>query len=227
MMLQTWGEVFTISLQGLWLGFISFVPGLLVSLIIFIVGLVVAGIVGKALKQVIDALKVDKLFANAGAEEVLSRAGFKLDVGGFIGGLVKWFIVIVFLMTSLEIVGLTQVNTFLREVVLTYLPQVFIAALILIAATIISDAMSRVITGTAKAANVRGAGLLGGIARYAIWVFAFIIALSELGIAPQFMQILFTGLIAGLALSFGLAFGLGGKDSAARALEHFRSETHS
>ncbi len=227
MMLQTWGEVFTVSLQGLWLGFISFVPGLLVSLIIFIVGLVVAGIVGKALKQVIDALKLDKLFASAGAEEVLNRAGFKLDIGGFVGGLVKWFIVIVFLMTSLEIVGLTQVNTFLREVVLTYLPQVFIAALILIAATIISDAVARVISGAAKAANVRGAGLLAGIAKYAIWVFAFIIALSELGIAPQFMQILFTGLIAGLALAFGLAFGLGGKEAAARTLEHFRSESHS
>jgi hypothetical protein len=226
MMLQTWGEVFTMSLQGLWLGFIGFVPNLIVSIIIFIVGWVIAGVIGKALKQVLDTLKLDKLFASAGAEHALSKAGLKLDVGGFIGGIVKWFIIVVFLVTSLEIVGLNQVNLFLREVVLSYLPQVIIAALVLLLAAVIADAIGKVIASGAKAANVRTAGMLGTIAKYAIWIFAFIIALSELGIAPQFMQILFTGLIAGLALAGGLAFGLGGKDAATKVIENVRSESH-
>lgn len=223
-MLQTWGEVFSTSLQGLWFGFISFVPNLIVAIIIFIVGWVVGSIVGKALTQVISALKIDKIFASAGADEIMSKAGMKLDVGAFLGGLVKWFIVIVFLMTSLEILQLTQVTDFLREVVLSYLPQVIIAALILIVATVISDAMGKVVSGFAKAGNVRSANMLGTITRYAIWIFAFIIALSELGIAPQFMQILFTGLIAMLALAGGLAFGLGGKEAAGSAIAHIKSE---
>lgn len=224
-MLQTWGEVFSTSLQGLWFGFISFVPNLIVAIIIFIVGWVVGSVVGKALTQVISALKIDKIFASAGADEIMSKAGMKLDVGAFLGGLVKWFIVIVFLMTSLEILQLTQVTDFLREVVLSYLPQVIIAALILIVATVISDAMGKVVSGFAKAGNVRSANMLGTITRYAIWIFAFIIALSELGIAPQFMQILFTGLIGMLALAGGLAFGLGGKEAAGRAIDHIKSET--
>lgn len=223
-MLQTWGEVFSTSLQGLWFGFISFVPNLIVAIIIFIVGWVVGSIVGKALTQVISALKIDKIFASAGADEIMSKAGMKLDVGAFLGGLVKWFIVIVFLMTSLEILQLTQVTDFLREVVLSYLPQVIIAALILIVATVISDAMGKVVSGFAKAGNVRSANMLGTITRYAIWIFAFIIALSELGIAPQFMQILFTGLIGMLALAGGLAFGLGGKEAAGSAIAHIKSE---
>ena len=214
------------SLQGLWLGFISFVPSLLVAIIVFIIGWVVAGIVGKALKQVIDALKVDKLFASAGAEEALSRAGFKLSVGGFLGEVVRWFIIIVFLMTSLEVVGLSQVNSFLRDVVLTYIPQVVIAALILLVASVLADAAARVVAGAAKATNVRASALLGSVAKYSIWVFAFIVAFAQLGIAPQFMQILFTGLVAGLALAGGLAFGLGGKEAAARAIEHLRSDGH-
>ena len=223
-MLQTWGEVFSTSLQGLWFGFISFVPNLIVAIIIFIVGWVVGSIVGKALTQVISALKIDKIFASAGADEIMSKAGMKLDVGSFLGGLVKWFIVIVFLMTSLEILQLTQVTDFLREVVLSYLPQVIIAALILIVATVISDAMGKVVSGFAKAGNVRSANMLGTITRYAIWIFAFIIALSELGIAPQFMQILFTGLIGMLALAGGLAFGLGGKEAAGSAIAHIKNE---
>ncbi len=224
MFIQTWGEVFSVSLQNLWLGFISFVPNLIIAIIIFIVGWVVAGIIGKALAQVISALKIDKLFQSAGAEEMLARAGIKLDVGAFIGGLVKWFIVTVFLMTSLEIVGLTQVNNFLSEVVVRYLPQVIVAALIMIIAAVISSAIGKVVSASAKAANMPKANFAGAMARYAVWTFALIIALSQLGIAAQFMQILFTGLVAMFVIAGGLAFGLGGKEAAARSIEKMREE---
>lgn len=218
MLINTWGEVFSGSLQNLWFGFVSFVPSLLVAIIIFIVGWVVGSVVGKAVKQVVDALKVNKLFESAGADDLMNRAGMKLNVGGFLGGLIKWFVIVVFLMTSLEILGLTQVNDFLREAVLYYLPKVVIACLVLVIATVIADTMKKLVAGGARAANVRSASMLGSITRYSIWIFAFIIALSELGIATAFMQILFTGLIAGLALAFGLAFGLGGKEAAGRAV---------
>ncbi len=227
MYINTWGAVFTTSLQSLWMGFIAFVPNLIIAIIVFIIGWMVGSVVGKALAQVIDALKINKAFESAGANKMMERAGMKLNVGGFIGGLVKWFIIVVFLMTSLEVLHLTQVNDFLREVVLNYLPNVIIAALILIVATVVADAMKKVVTGSAKAANVRSANLLGTITRYAIWIFAFIIALSELGIAAQFMQVLFTGLIAMLAIAGGLAFGLGGKDAAARSIENMRGEMSS
>lgn len=219
MYINTWGEVFSASLQGLWLGFIQFVPNLIFAIIVFIIGWAVGTLVSKAIAQVFGALKVDKLFQSLGAEEYLSRAGYKLNVGHFIGEVVKWFIVLVFLMTSFEILGLTRVTDFLREVVLGYLPQVIVAALILVAATIISSAVSRLVAGAARASNISSANMLGAIAHYAIWIFAIIIALSELGIAPVFMQTLFSGIIALLAIAGGLAFGLGGKEHASRALD--------
>ncbi len=219
MFIQTWGGVFSESLMGLWAGFISFVPSLLGAIILFIIGWVVGGVIGKAVTQVLDAIKLNKLFESAGASDLMNRAGMKLNVGGFIGGLVKWFIIIVFLMASLEIMGLTQVNDFLREAVLFYLPKVIIAVLVLVIATVISDTMRKLVQASAQAANVRSAKMLGSIVKYSIWTFAFIIALSELGIASAFMQILFTGLVAALAIAFGLAFGLGGKEAASRAVE--------
>ncbi len=224
MFIQNYGGAFSESLLNLWYGFIGFVPYLLGAIILFIIGWVVGSIIGKAVAQVITALKIDKLFESAGADDMLSRAGMKLNVGKFLGAIVKWFIIVVFLMASLEILGLTQVNDFLREAVLYYLPKVVIAALVLIIATVIADAMKRIVAGSAKAANVRSANMLGTIARYAIWIFAFIIALSELGIATAFMQILFTGFVAALAIALGLAFGLGGRDAASRAIDHVQKD---
>jgi small-conductance mechanosensitive channel len=219
MFIQTWGEVFSQSLLGLWYGFISFVPSLLGAIILFVVGWVIGSLIGKAIAQLAVVLKVDKLFDSAGANAFMEKAGLKLKVSGFIGGIVKWFIIVVFLMASLQIIGLTQVNDFLREAVLYYLPKVIIAALVLVIATVLADAMRKVVRASAQAANIRSANMLGSITLYAIWIFAFIIALSELGIATAFMQILFTGFIAALAVALGLAFGLGGKDAAARAVD--------
>ncbi len=130
MLIQSWGEVFSQSFVGLWYGFVSFVPNLLGALILFVIGWIVGPIVGRAISQLFSMLKLDKLFESAGASSFLDRAGLRLNVSGFIGGIVKWFIIIVFLMASLQIVGLTQVNDFLREAVLYYLPKVIIASLV-------------------------------------------------------------------------------------------------
>lgn len=225
MLIQTWAQVFSSSLQNLWLGLVGFVPSLIVALIIFIVGWVVGSILGKAIAQGIRGLKLDAMLASTGIDALLARAGLKLDVGGFIGWIVKWFFIIVFLLPSLELLHLTQVNDFLKEVVLNYLPNVVIAAFILVIAAIVSETMSKVVASSAKAANVHTANFLATLTRYAILIFAFIIALSQLGIAAAFMQILFTGLVAMLAIAGGLAFGLGGKDAAARTIEKIQMET--
>jgi hypothetical protein len=225
--IQNLGLVFSDSLLSLWYGFINFVPSLLLAIVLFIIGWVVGAIVGKAIAQVISALKVDKLFESAGAEEVMKRMGMKLNIGKFFGVLVKWFIIIVFLMASLQIVGLTQVNDFLRTVVLFYLPKVIISAIVLIIATIVAESMQKIVVASSKAASISSANMLGSITKYAIWIFAFIIALSELGIASAFMQILFTGVVVMLAIAGGLAFGLGGKEAAARAIDSISKDMSS
>lgn len=224
MFIQNLGSVFSESLLGLWYGFINFVPGLILAIILFIIGMIVGSILGKAVAQVITVIKIDKLFESAGASELFTRMGVKVNVGKFFGVIVKWFVVIVFLMASLQIVGLTQVNDFLRSAVLFYLPKVIIAAIVLILATILADAMHKLVLASAKAANITSANMLASITKYAIWGFALIIALSEIGIASAFMQILFTGLIAALAIALGLSFGLGGKEAAARAIENISKD---
>lgn len=224
MILQTWSEVLTQSFQSLWLGVIGFVPNLVVALIIFIIGWVIASVLGRVIAQIIKALKIDTALASAGFEELVNRAGFSLDSGIFIGELVKWFIITVFLLASFDVLGLAQVTIFLRDVVLLYLPNVFVAALILLAAALIAQFTERVVTGSAKAAGISTAHFLGGVSRWAIWVFALLAAISQLGIAGVFAQTLFTGIVVAISLALGLSFGLGGKDAAARYIERLRSE---
>ena len=146
-----------------------------------------------------------------------------LNTGYFVGQVVRWFIIIVFLLPSLNIVGLYDVASFLKDDVLGYLPQVIIAAFVLIIAALVSEALSKTVLATSKAMNLRAANMLATVAKYAVWVFAFIIALGKLGL-NDYMSILFSGIIAMLALGGALAFGLGGKEHASRLISRLWEE---
>jgi small-conductance mechanosensitive channel len=211
--------VFTQSLQGTWYGVVGFVPELVIAIIIFAIGWVLAALIERLIEGIFKTFKVDTALKSAGLEDVIERSGHKLNSGRFVGALVKWFVIVVFLIASFDVLGLTQVNLFLRDVVLSYLPQVIIAVLILMISVVIADAVHRIVIASARAAHIKSAVLLGKIAQWAIWIFAILTALFHLGIAPALIQTLFMGVVVALALASGLAFGLGGKDVAARLLE--------
>ena len=212
----TWGDVFNASLRDLWWGFVQFTPKLIIAIVFFIVGWALGTIISKALEQVFGALKVDKLFASIGADDFFRKAGMTLDTGYFVGQVAKWFVVVVFLLPSLNLVGLDYIASFLKDDVLSFLSRVVVAALILIIATIVSGGLSSAVKASARSMNLASANMLGAVAKYAVWVFAFIIALGQLGVADYYMSVLFAGIIAMLSLGGALAFGLGGKDAASR-----------
>jgi small-conductance mechanosensitive channel len=223
MFLTEWANVLTASFQGLFYGLVAFLPNLVAAITIFIIGWLIGAGLARVVEQVIAAIKVDQALRAAGVERVIERAGWKMNAGAFLGTLVKWFFIIVFLVAALEVLGLTQVTAFLTTVVLGYLPQVIVAVLILLVAAVVAEAAQRVVRGAASAAHMKSANFLGAIARWAIWVFALLAALDQLGVSP-FIQTLFTGLVVALALAFGLAFGLGGQAAAARAIERMSKE---
>jgi hypothetical protein len=218
-MLQSWPDVFVSASQSLVQGFFEFIPSFLGALIIFAIGWMLAIMVGRAVEHLLNVVKIDKIFKELGMERLLEKMGFKLRVGRFVGEVVRWFIIIAFLIPSLEVIGLSTINDFLRNDVLGYIPRIFVATLVIVIASYVSDVLHKFIEGSAKALNSQASRMSASVARWAVWVFAIIIALSELGIAAQFMNALFIGIVAMLSLAGGLAFGLGGRDAASRAID--------
>ena len=190
-------------------------------------GWVFGAVLGRVISQLIKSVKIDNILREAGVEEVFNRAGFTLDSGRFVGGLVKWFVILIFLVASLEILGLNQVTQFLQNVVLGYLPDVIIAVFVLLLAAVIADIMQNIVVGSAKAAKLSSANFLGNVTKWSIWIFALLAALSQLGVATAFVQTLFTGVVIALSLAIGLSFGLGGQDAAARYIDKMSKEVTS
>jgi len=226
MLVQTWGDVLTTSFQDVWLGVARFLPNLVVAIIIVILGWLIGAVIGKAIWQIFRSIRVDEALKKTGFEDLLRRSGTNLNSGAFIGGLVKWFIIVVFFIAAFEVLGLHQVNSFLSQVVLGYLPQVIVAVLVLLVAGVVGDVVQRIVNTSARAAEIRSAHTLGTLSRWAIWIFGLLVALSQLGIGVQIIQTLFMGVVVALSLAFGLSFGLGGQTAASEWIDKARSEMH-
>jgi hypothetical protein len=220
MLLNTWSEMLTQSFQNLWINVISYLPAIFVAIIIFLAGWVTGAVLGEWIEKLFKALRIDRFLSQLGINEVVQKAGYRLNSGAFIGALVKWFVILAFLIASVDILGLTQVNIFLQQVI-GYIPSIIVAALILIIGAFFADFLGKLMTASASASGIKphAIKLIGTLTRWAIWIFAIMAALSQLGIASFLFQTLWTGIVAALALAFGLAFGLGGKDAAGRIID--------
>jgi hypothetical protein len=223
MIVQNWTDALQQSFNSLLWWTVNFIPQFVLAVVIFVVGWFIAVLIGRLVSQAIKAIKVDHALKSAGVDDIVTRAGYRLDSGEFIGGLIKWFIIIVVLWASLTVMGLTDVTSFIQLALLPLLGRVIVGAFIIVIAAVIAEVTQGVVTGAAKAAGVASAGVAGTIARWAIWIFAILSVLDELQIAPGVTQQLTLGIVVTLALAFGLAFGLGGQEAAARAIEKARS----
>lgn len=226
MIFNTWGQAIGNSFLTLWPGVIQLGVALLVALVIFAIGWVVGSLVNTLVEKLFKTAKIDAALRQAGVESALQRGGVKLNSGAFIGGLVKWFIIAVFFLAALQVLGLEPVTLFLQAVIVNYLPRVIVAILILVVSIVIADAVKHVVTASAGAANIRSAKALGTISKAAIIVFAVFAAFLQLEIAPAFFQTVLMGIVVAFALAFGLAFGLGGRDAAARLIQKAEEEVY-
>lgn len=220
---QNWGEAITASLVGLWERCVDFLPALLGAVLVFVFGWIIASAIGKAVEKLIKTLKVDSALSKTGFGKRFPEVGISVSVSAFCGGLVKWFLILVFLMASVDILGLTQVTEFLNNIIL-YLPNVVVAVIILAVAFLVGNFVYNVVKGSTRTAGVMSATLLATISKWAIVIFGILAALIQLGIATSLVSTIFIGIVAMLALAGGLAFGLGGKEEAASILRKLREE---
>lgn len=221
MVIQDWVSVVVSSLQTLWVGAVGVLGSIIGALIVLIVGLIVASGLAALTERIVGLLKIDKLLTNLGLQEYFDRADLKINSGRFFGRIVYWFLVVVFLLAATDILGFFTLSNFLREVLL-YIPNVLVAVLIMLAAVIVGNFLRNLVKASVKSAKLQAASFLSSLTWWAIIVFGFFAALSQLGIAVSIINSLVTGFVAMLALAGGIAFGLGGKDYATSLLDKLR-----
>ena len=214
-MLQNWSDITWSALQSTWEVFFTFLPKLLGAGLVFIIGWFFALGLGRLVAEFLKRLKFNQIFERTGWKAALEKAELKVNPSEFVGAIFKWILVIVFLLASVDILGFTQFANVLSGLI-AWLPNLIVAIAIFVVAVILTDIIEKIIKASVKKMEIGYAGFAGTAARWSIYTFAGLAILLQLGVTPSIINTLVIGFVGMLALAFGLAFGLGGKDAAAK-----------
>lgn len=191
----------------------SFIPNLVGAIILLLVGWFLGKLVGGLVAKALQAVGFNRVAAKAEIDDFLRNAGVKMDAASVVGAITRWFVYLVFFLAAFNALGLEEVSSVIDDV-LTFLPKVVVAIIILLVGALAGTLLAGVIRGALRSAGVGQADLFGTIARFAVIAFAAVAALDMLEIAPTIVATLWQGLIFGVVGVLVLAFGLGGRQAA-------------
>ncbi len=222
-LLNTWGQAVLNPLQNIWFRFLIFLPNLVGALLILFIGWLVAIGLDRLVTQILKQFKLDVVLNRIGAKTMFRKAGVDFEASDFIGGLVKWTILLISFLAASDVLGLAKVTDFLNQI-LNYIPNVFVAVAILLMGMLAANFFAHVVRGSVGAARVKSANFLAATTKWIIWIFTALIVFNQLGIAAVIIDRLITAIFFMLAIAGGLAFGLGGQKTASDTLSDVLKE---
>jgi hypothetical protein len=218
---MNWNELIAEPVRQMLTKIMAYLPILLGALIILVVGWIVAKLIRRGVDLLLKAIRFDLMANKTGITEVLRKGDLKITASQIVSGLVYWLIMIMVLIMTVDALGLPKSSDVLTSV-FAYVPKVIAALLVLVVAMFLAGLVSGIVRTACGNAKLPKPELIAGISRWAIIIFAVTIAMEELGIAPLLVGTAFNIILGGAVLALALAFGLGGKEAAARYLEELR-----
>ena len=218
--IHSWGDAVQASFASAFGILLSGIPKIIGFLVILIVGWIIASAVTKAVQVLLHAVKFNDVANRAGITTFVRDMGLTTDASGVIATIAKWFIRLIVLVAAFDALGLPTVGAVLNKL-LFWLPNLVVALVVLVIAGLIATALSRIVRGATTEAGLGNPNLLAMLASWAVWAFGFMVALDQIGIASTLVNTLFMGFVGALALAFGLAFGLGGRDTASQIVQNW------
>ena len=218
-----WSAALMTSLAAAMALFFSAIPKVLGFLVIVIVGWFIASLVERGVAAILRAVKFNDLARRSGLSDFVAKMGTNTDPAGVLGVVVKWFIRLIALVVAFDALGLPAVSEVLRSLLL-WLPNVVVAMVVLVIGGLAARALSNLVRGATAEAGMSNSDLLGKISSVMVWGFAIVVAVNQVGVATELVNTLFMAFVGAIALGAALAFGLGGRDTAAEIVRNWYSK---
>lgn len=218
-----WSEALLTSLAAALALLFSAIPKIIGFGLILIVGWFVASLIDRGLAAILRSIHFNDLSRRAGLTDFVERMGMNTDPAGMVGLVVKWFIRLIALVVAFDALGLPAVSDVLRQLLL-WLPNVVVALVVLVIGGLAARALSNVVRGAASEAGLSNTNFLAKASATVVWAFAIVVAVNQLGIATELVNTLFMAVVGAVALGLGLAFGLGGRETAAEITRKWYSK---
>jgi len=216
-------DVFINSMNQFWIQLVNFVPKLLAVIVILFFGWLLAKLARVAIKRLLELTHFDKFAQKSGLEAFMSHGNVSLSLSGIISQIVYWLVIVLFIITGANTLGLSEVAVLLQQLA-NYLPHIIVAILVLIFGTLLARFVNRLVFAWLHSIKFSRALAVSTSTEYGIQILALFVALEQLGIGLQLIHSLFVIVFGAVFLALAIAFGLGGRDWAAKVIEDFDSK---
>lgn len=221
---QGGNDALTGSLQNFGAALGAALPDIIAAILILIIGIILANVLGNVARRLVIWSRLDHLIRRSPAQgKEMNETAMKFRAADAVGALVKWLIILFAIAIAANMLGWTQITQLVNGLI-AYIPNIAAAILLVVGGYLLGNFAGSLVSGMGTTLG-RAAGVLGDVTRWAIFIFAAMAALIQLGIAESIIMIVFSGLMGMVALAGGLAFGLGGRDKARDLLSNVGSST--
>ncbi|MEE4464116.1 mechanosensitive ion channel domain-containing protein [Azotobacter chroococcum] len=217
MELDPWTQSLVAVMKALWTKVASFIPNLFVALIVVLLGFVVAKLLDTLLSKLLAKVGLDRLMSGTGLTRLLVRIGIQVPVSTLIGRIVYWFVLLVFMVSAAESLGLARVSATL-DVLALYLPKVFGAALILLAGLLLAQLVNGLVRGAAEGVGLDYANGLGRVVQGLVIIISISVAIGQLEIKTDLLNTVVAIVLISVGVAIALALGLGSREIAGQII---------
>lgn len=222
--MQTQLDIFVASLNEFWIQIATFMPKLLAVIVILVLGWGVARLARAGIHRLLKFVHFDTIAQRSGLEAFLQQGDVQLTLSGIISEIVYWLVILMFVITGANMLGLSEVSGILVGLA-GYLPHIIIAILVLIFGTLLARFINRLVFAWLHGIKFDGALVVSTSAEYLVQVFVLFVALEQLNIGTQLLTALFVIVVGAVFLALAIAFGLGGREWAAKVIQSLQDST--
>jgi hypothetical protein len=215
---RDWSEATLTSLAAAMTLFFEAIPKILGFLAVIIIGWIVASVIARAIAAVLRSVRFNELAVQSGFNGFIENTGMQTDASGAIALTVKWFVRLIALVVAFDALGLPAVSDVLRQLLL-WIPNLVVGIVVLVIGGLAANALANLVRGATAQGGLGNPDLLATVAKVAVWAFAIVVAVNQIGIAQTLVNELFIAVVGAAAIALGLAFGLGGRDTAAKIVQ--------
>ncbi len=196
----------------------NFLPNILAAIVILLVGWIVAKVLKAVVRRGLRLVKFPVLAEKAGIDGFLEKGGVKLSSTDLLAVLVYWLVMLIVLLTAVNVLRLEMASQLLNQILL-YIPNIIVAVIVIVVGLYAASFVAGLVRMAAANAGIEEAGLVAGLARWALIIFTFAIALNQLRIGEDIVANGFLVLFGAACLAAALAVGLGAREIVTRSLE--------
>jgi len=212
-------QLFVEPVMDIWRKFVETVPNLVAALLFLLIGLTLARLLSSVVEKALEKVNLDNYTSKIGINEILARVGFGKSSAHVLTFIIYWSIILVFVTIAANVLNLYAVSVMLEKF-MVFVPKLVAGVALAFGGLLFGRFAYDVISSSARANSLRGGVALAKVVQAVIVIVATLTALQQIGMDTALLNSIMLIFIASIGLACALAFGLGAKDLAAKALEN-------